>query len=695
MKGKLLSLVLLLVSAPIFAQYACGSFFLDPGDNGNYPNNSNSTIIICPNLPGDQVYVTFDSFDVEAGYDGLYVFDGNSETAPQISSGNPAGSIPGGLSGAFWGTNIPGPFISTSPNGCLTFRFVSNGTITSAGWVANIICGPPAECTLPPSSVFVSNITSSSVALDWSGTGMALSWEVLALPCGSPAPTAETPGILTNVHPFVFSGLTPGTCYDFYVRSMCNPEYDFSPWTTPTTVTTTSGVAIGLTAFIDQNNNGTKETDEPIFNYGSYVIQENDSGDPTNVSVSSGIYSFDVANFENTYDLSYSVNPEFTAYFDSETVHSNVSVEENSGLNMFYFPITVVTPYNDLSVLLVPMSSLQPGFPFGNKVIYRNLGQTQMSGTLTFTKDPVLSITNVTPAGSVANTDGFSFAFTDLQPNETRELIVMCLSPTIPTVSLGDVLTNSVSISSPTSEISLLNNTSSHSQAIIGSYDPNDIAESHGPQIVHAEFDQDEYLYYTIRFQNTGTANATTVRVENQLDEQLDSSTFQMLYSSHDYTMTRVGEELIWQFDDIQLVPEATDSEDSQGFIQYKIKPTTGYAIGDIIPNMAEIYFDFNPPIITDTFETEFVQQLANVGFESDNLQLYPNPARQSIMISGEFDAISSVTIHDLLGKAIYTQSNIGNSDASVDVSKFSRGIYLVTITTSDNLKIVKKLIVR
>ena len=44
-----------------------------------------------------------------------------------------------------------------------------------------------------------------------------------------------------------------------------------------------------------------------------------------------------------------------------------------------------------------------------------------------------------------------------------------------------------------------------------------------------------------------------------------------------------------------------------KGYITFKIKPKPGYAVGDIIPNNASIYFDFNPAIITNTFQTEFV----------------------------------------------------------------------------------------
>ena len=72
----------------------CGGNYVDvAGPTANYADNSDSTVTICPVNPGDLVTVTFTSFNTEATYDALYVFNGNSITSPQITSANPAGPI--------------------------------------------------------------------------------------------------------------------------------------------------------------------------------------------------------------------------------------------------------------------------------------------------------------------------------------------------------------------------------------------------------------------------------------------------------------------------------------------------------------------------------------------------------------------------------------------------------------------------
>ena len=215
----------------------CGGNYLDPGAAANYTNNSDNTVTICPVTPGHAVTVTFTSFNTEANADGLYVFNGATTASPQITSTNPAGTVPGGLAGSFWGTTIPGPFTSSSPDGCLTFRFRSNASIVAAGWSSNVTCAPAPTCP-KPISVVRSGLTATSVNLAWTNTGTATAWEVLALPCGSPTPTATTTGfVAAPSNPFTLGGLTPDTCYDFYVRAVCTPT-ESSEWTTVVSGTT-------------------------------------------------------------------------------------------------------------------------------------------------------------------------------------------------------------------------------------------------------------------------------------------------------------------------------------------------------------------------------------------------------------------------------------------------------------------------
>ncbi len=132
---------------------ACGGIFTDTGGvDGDYSNNEDEVWTITPDA-GDAVTVIFTAFDVEANWDALYVFDGPDTSSPLISSGNPPTNT-GFPAGGYWGTSIPGPFTSTHSTGALTFRFLSDGSVTRPGWIADVVCLPVP----PPNDLIVNAI---------------------------------------------------------------------------------------------------------------------------------------------------------------------------------------------------------------------------------------------------------------------------------------------------------------------------------------------------------------------------------------------------------------------------------------------------------------------------------------------------------------------------------------------------------
>ena len=581
---------------------ACGGVFVDNGgSNANYNNNADNTYIICPTNPGEVVTVTFTQFDTETNWDGLYVFDGNSITSPQIPSTNGAGQVPGGLAGSFWGTTIPGPFTSSDPTGCLTFRFRSDSSVVRSGWSANITCATDLD-------------------------------------------------------------------------------------------------KIILVAFNDQNNNGIKDTGENYFTNGSFVYDLNDSSTPTTGYSPTGQYTIYDSNPVNSYDLSYQIQSNYSNYFSAgSTNYNNVTIPVGSIYQIFYFPITIIQEYNDVTVSVVPQTQPRPGFTYTNKIIYKNLGLTPTSGTLTFTKDPLVTITNVSQGGTTPNANGFNLSFTNLAPSETRFFYVTMSVPTIPTVTLGNMLTNVASISAPSDDIDLTNNTFFNSQIIVGSWDPNDKAESHGGRIVLANYDQNDYLYYTIRFQNEGTANAEFVIIDDVLDSQIDETSIQMVSSSHNYDMIRENNVITWNFRNINLVPKIVNEAASMGYVLFKVKLKPGIEVGDIVPNTANIFFDYNPAIITNTFDTEFVSALNTLNFESSNFVVFPNPASTFVQINLQNNTqnINSVVIYDVLGKEAKSISNIDSSEVQLNTSNLSSGIYMIEIITDNGWKQIKKLVIK
>jgi hypothetical protein len=454
-------------------------------------------------------------------------------------------------------------------------------------------------------------------------------------------------------------------------------------------ITETSEIV--LNAFLDINNNGLKDFNEPNFPHGSFNYQVN-LGNVIVANGSNGSHSIFVSDVTNIYNLNHQINPYYAAYFSSATSYTNVSVAAGSVSTTYYFPITPLQPYSDVQVNLIGNNPPpRPGFTYINTIVYKNNGyQTIPSGTITFTKDPAVTITTISQTGTTATTNGFTYDYANLGPFETRSIQVTMQVPVIPTVNLGDILTNSVTIT-PNPDTIIANNTSSISQIVVGSYDPNDKMESRGPEIDIDTFTANDYLFYTIRFENTGTAAAEFIRIEDTLHADLNPATFEMINASHTYNFTRNGNALVWHFFDINLPPTIQNPVLSQGYVYFRIKPNPGFAIGDIIPNTAEIYFDYNPAIITNTFETEFVETLSTADFNFATISMYPNPTT-SMLYFNSIETIKEIIVYDLLGNQVLVKNNNDHA-LSLDVSNLSKGMYLIKFINAENSQITRKFI--
>lgn len=462
----------------------------------------------------------------------------------------------------------------------------------------------------------------------------------------------------------------------------------------PSSTGTIDCTGIAFTAFLDSNNNGTKDTGEVNFPLGDFHYEKNNDGTVHNITSPSGKFAIYENNISNSYDVSFTVNPLYASLYNvNPSAFSNLSVT-NGVLAQYSFPVTSLQNYTDLGVVVVPLNSPRPGFNYYNKIVYGNLGnQVVANGTVTFTKDAAVSISSVSQVGVVNNTNGFSYDFTNLQPFEYRTIDVVMLVPTIPTVNAGQFLVSNATIAPLAGDVAPENNSNSISQMIINAYDPNDKTEAHGPEILHSSFTSNDYLYYTIRFENTGNASAINVRINDVLNAMLDENSLKVESASHAYVLDRVGNNLTWKFDNIMLPVSVPNTMTGKGYVTFKIKPKPGYSVGDIIPNTASIYFDFNPAIVTNTFQTEFVAVLESETFLTDEFAVYPNPTASILNIqSNSNTTISEVNVYDVLGKQLLNKK-MAVSSAEIDMTNYSPGFYLLEVISENNQKSIHKII--
>jgi hypothetical protein len=451
---------------------------------------------------------------------------------------------------------------------------------------------------------------------------------------------------------------------------------------------------IKMVSFLDQNQNGTQDDGEPEFTLGNYVHQLN-GGEPSQLFSQDGAAYVYALDHEDTHTFSFEISSEYAEYYTSSVTYENVVVEADSGENVYYFPVVNTASYSDVSIDVISGGSGVSGASQTNTLVYRNMGTAPASGTITFMYSGNVSISAVSETITTTLDNGFTLDYSNLQPFETQVVTVTYDIPMMPPAPSAqeNVITTSVSITSDASqETSEANNSFELISYITDSYIPNEVVEAHGNQIEIDDFSQDDYLYYTIRFQNPGTTSTSFIRVINNLPATLDETTFQMIHSSHSYNLTRTGSELNWFFENTTLVPETDDFGGSQGYISFKIKPKAGYGVGTIIENDAHIFIDYNPAILTEVFVTEFIQTTMQTDIPEDNLKLsvYPNPTKETINIAiANFSEPVNYTITDITGKTVMS-GTFHQAENTVSLGGLTLGLYFVKVTSGYFTELVK-----
>lgn len=354
------------------------------------------------------------------------------------------------------------------------------------------------------------------------------------------------------------------------------------------------------------------------------------------------------------------------------------------------FCLTATSSLNDVSVLITPITDARPGFVSFYKILVVNKGTTVASGTVNLSFDTTkVDFEYATAGAATGNT--YSFNYT-VSPFTATEAFVHFYIAQPPTVVSGTVLTYTATVVANGTDAVPVDNVYVLDQIAVNAYDPNDITVHEGAYIWEDE--TSNYLHYTIRFQNTGTTYATHVRLETELDNNLDWSTFEPLDSSHLNHMLRNGNAVSIYFDDIYLPDSTVDEYGSNGYLTYRIKPKNTVTLGDVMTATAGIYFDFNPAIVTNTATTMVASPLGVEGSKTLEFIVYPNPASRAITVQLATAADVSVTICDISGKIILHRP-ITEVQSNLDLAGLQSGLYLISLTDDHGNVSTKKLLVQ
>ena len=347
-----------------------------------------------------------------------------------------------------------------------------------------------------------------------------------------------------------------------------------------------------------------------------YDINQNGINDATDIPIPNFSYQVFPANFTGYSNYNGSIN------YNTQTVDT---IDYTVSSSRIGWSATTTNPYQfSLDTTNNTMDTLSFGFypdsviqdvDFGitnnftqcvaNTLIWiniNNIGTDTVNGTYTFNIPPELEfVSSSQNYDSIVNSILY-FSFDSLNLFETITFPIELQPITQGIINSGDTLIYSGQLDLYSSgAIFVSTYTDTIESIVICSYDPNiklSFPNGNGSSEIIQPTDSLEYI---IHFQNTGNSAAINITITDTLSSKLNLSSFKHLSSSHQPTISVDSNRVItFQFDNIMLPDSNSNELLSHGFIKFQVNLIDSLLPHDSITNSANIYFDYNPPIITN-----------------------------------------------------------------------------------------------
>jgi len=441
--------------------------------------------------------------------------------------------------------------------------------------------------------------------------------------------------------------------------------------------------------FYDVNLNKVKDIGEPYYLDAGIRLDPGAVFHYAGQSEEGGTVYLEAGAYEIAYDST--ITPFWELTTDSASFHFTVDSTASCDTILFGLSPNREVPAM-ISHINAPPARCNEFIPFN--VHLKNLGTTVASGILWFEIDENIEVSLfMPPIDTFIPPNRHGWYFYDLFPGQSLNRKVTIQIPGPPDFPVGEKLNFATyaDFSGPAGQYQT--HATSYNPEVRCSYDPNDKLVNPDRSTHETLFEED--FIYTIRFQNTGNDVAYDVVILDTLDANLDISTFRVLSTSHPkhlLTSLEADRYLSFNFKDIFLVDSTANFEESQGYVSYMISPIDGLAEQTEIHNTASIYFDQNPPVVTNTTENIMVSELTAI-FELDGLEvrLYPNPVNDHLYLQSSQDFDGLIQLTDLRGHVLM-QRRI-NGDTAIDLSQQSKGLYFLTLKIGEQMtteKIIK-----
>jgi len=392
--------------------------------------------------------------------------------------------------------------------------------------------------------------------------------------------------------------LTVGQTYFLYIdgfeNSICYYYIDVEGFYDNTYCTDLSKVT-GV-AYIDDNENGTYEIGEELLRNALISLSPGDFSVLTNEE---GKYIINTPKGGTT--LTAKMNE--GDWINNELTIEDLSVFETcvEGIDFGFVPNSPIQEAKISVANTITRCDWETKFYF----TVENTGTIDLNANFEFTFDSKTSYFATNLIGLQVNGEVASGDLGTMKPFEVREFWITLKMPSgssvQPILDFKTTLYNEGGLEMDAYE---------QSEQLKCSYDPNDKREFPNREGEENLTLMDEELEYTIRFQNNGNDTAFQVKIIDQLDPNIEPTSIRVINSSHSVETCIENENLIFLFEDINLVDSMTNYDGSQGFVSFRCDTKEGRAENTIVKNAADIIFDTNLPIVTNTTINTLVSEL-------------------------------------------------------------------------------------
>jgi uncharacterized repeat protein (TIGR01451 family) len=424
------------------------------------------------------------------------------------------------------------------------------------------------------------------------------------------------------------------------------------------------GEAITGSVFNDANGDGVKEVAEAAF---TNAVIEAQPGSYLTAPDAAGNYvlPIDVGTFV--------VDGQDVLYHARTTLPASITLIASQIDSLNDIGYQAIPGIYDLVAHLTTMPA-RPGFDNNVYITVENIGTESTVATLDFAFDNTQTwlSSGVAPDTQVGNNATWS---PTLAPGGTWGIAVTL--NTDAGVAIGTPLAHTFTATPAVQDTTPADNTITWNGFVVGAIDPND--KQVVPEAMTPEQVQDgNKLEYTIRFQNTGTFPAERVIITDTLSADLLWNTMDLVSSSHTTEWYIHQGVLHFVMDPINLPDSTSDEPNSHGYVKFRMTPVSTLLNGAQIENVANIYFDFNEPVITAP-AVFTVDQLMSVAVnEGNDFQFYPNPADEQLTV--QVDAPGALLeIRSSDGRLVKAQ-RVNGTQAVLSVADLDSGLYVISI---------------